>query len=325
MATPSAPADLQQVFRAEILAARLEGALRADADLAALWRGMAATREACASAWLEDLPVTPTDLLCRNFRDHVGDPDRDRAALAGAAMLRALHSPGAPEADPDRVLDRLWGLSGGEGTLPLPASAGMRLAEGLQQAHSPILGALGAAQAVTLAANPAFERLVFVAADHALRGSGRFMLGETEPHALVAAPRGAWVVQPALALVDNGFRLWSVTRPASVQQLLEGLARTMDRGLGALPLLRRWLTQARARKEGAHGASRMPDLIDLMLLRPILTSGVVAEQLSITPRGAQKLVDQAVAADLLVKITPRSTYRAWAIAPFAQMLGRGSA
>lgn len=146
------------------------------------------------------------------------------------------------------------------------------------------------------------------------------MLGEVLPHTLITAPRGAWVMQPALALTDNGFRPWSVTRPERVADLVVGLTRTLESGLGALPMLRRWLSHARAVRAAAHGASGLPDLIDLVLIRPIAASASVAEHLKITLRGAQKLVNQAVTQQLLAKITPRSTYRAWAFLPASQLL-----
>ena len=317
---------LAAVFRAEVLAARLEGGLRADRDLAALWRAIAGVQEACASAWLEDRPVSPADLLTRSFRRQMGDPERDRAALMATGLLRGLHSPGALEADTGAVLTRIWRLAGDRGARPFEAADHRAVAAALTRADSPILGAVAVAQlvrAATEARAPAAERLAFVAADHALRGSGRFMPGTVEPHALVAAPRGAWVVQPSLALVDNGFRLWSVTSPAALTDLIAGLVHTLERGLGALPMLRRWLAQMRAARRGEHGASRLPDLLDLLSSMPIVTGAAVADRLRITPRGAQKLIDRAVGQGVLVKITPRATYRAWAVPPLAAMIGRG--
>ncbi|WP_158971618.1 helix-turn-helix domain-containing protein [Chachezhania sediminis] len=318
--------DLSTVFRAEILAARMEGALRADASLAAMWRGLASVQEACASTWLEDLPVSPVDLLGRPFRASLGDPDRDRAALAGAAMLRGLHSPGPLEEQTGTVLSRLWSLSAGEGPHPFMPQDYAEIRDAMAEAPSPLLGALAVARIVHVATEgnaPSVERLALVAADHAMRGSGRFMLGEAEPYDLVSAPRGAWVIQPSLALVDNGFRLWSVAHPGRVRDLLEGLTRTLDRGIAALPLLRRWLERSRDIRADAHGASRMPDLIGMLTLTPIVTGSAVARDLNITPRGAQKLIDQAESLELITKITPRRTYRAWATTPFARMLGRG--
>lgn len=99
------------------------------------------------------------------------------------------------------------------------------------------------------------ERVAFVATDHVLRGPCRFRLGEVELHVRIAAPRGPWVLQPALTLIDNGFRLWPVTRPERVADLVAGRTRTLERVLGALPLLRRWLDRARAARTEAHSAS----------------------------------------------------------------------
>lgn len=319
--------DLSKVFRAEIVAARLEGALRADPDLAASWRAAAAVQEACASAWLEDLPVSAEALLCRGFRGMLGDPDRDRAMIAATAMLRGLHSPGDLLSDTGTVLDRIWLLAAGsdKGSSPFVAEDQTAVRGALNTAESPILGALAVAQIVAAATErraPSAERLAFVAADHALRGSGRFMTGETEPHELVAAPRGVWVVQPSVGLTDQGFRLWSVSNPDRVAELLTGITRALDRALGAVALHRRWLTGLRERVADVHGKSRLPDLAKLLVTRPILTSGEVSDRLGMSPRGALYLVERAEAEGLIAKITPRSTYRAWASVPLARMMGR---
>ncbi|WP_263618248.1 helix-turn-helix domain-containing protein [Pseudooceanicola nanhaiensis] len=314
---------MKAVFRAEICAARLEGALRADADLAAYWRGVAGVQEACASAWLEDLSIRPDQLLCRDFRDRVGDPDRDRAAASASAILRGLHAPGDLLSETEAVLARLWSLAAGPLAEPLQGCDRDAVRAALREAESPILGGLAVARIVAEASRgqaPAVERLAFVAADHALRGSGRFMLGEAPPHELVAAPRGRWVVQPALALVDNGFRLWSVTREDRIEELITGLTRSLERGLGSLPVLRRWLEELRRIRAAAHGASRMPDFLDLLLVRPILSAPTVVERLQVTPRGAQKLIEQAASHGMIANVTPRQTYRAWAAAPFARLL-----
>lgn len=320
--------DLSTVFRAEVVAARLEGALRADADLAASWRAAAGVQEACASVWLEDLPVSPDALLCRGFRGEMGDPDQDRALIAGAAMLRGLHSPGDLLRDPRAVLVRIWTLACGSdmGRAPFGQSDHQLIQEALREADSPILGAVAVAQVVSAATEgraPSAERLAFVAADHALRGSGRFMAGEAEPHELVAAPRGLWVVQPSVGLTEHGFRLWSVNRPERVGDLLTGLTRALERALGALALHRRWLDAVRGKAAMAHGKSRLPDLARLLMTRPIVTSGDVAARLSMSPRGALYLVERAEDEGLISKITPRSTYRAWATVPLARMIGRG--
>lgn len=313
---------LAKIFRVEVKAARLEGALRADAKLAAMWRAEAAVVEACASAWIEDLPVTAEEVLCRTY-EGIGDPERDRAAVMAAAYLRVLHSPGDILHDPT-ALDRIWSLGArGQGACPFAEGDRQEVYAAIRQADSPIIGAITAAQIVhriTGGEGPAVERLVFVAVDHALRGSGRFMLGEVDPHDLVAAPRGQWVVQPSAALVDGGFRLWSLGSTDRIEELLIGLERKLDAAIGALSVYRRWLDRASDVAQHAHGASKLPLLVDHIALHPIVSTPEIARDLGITQRGALKLVDTAVEVGLLRLITPRASYRIWATEPFAQVL-----
>lgn len=319
--------NLTDVFQAEVLAARLEGALRADTDLAMIWRAEAAVQEACASAWLEDLPLQPQTLLIRAFQTAVGDPDQDRAAQSGAAVLRGLHSPGDLLRDTKVVMARIWSLSAhdGAGRCPFTPDDDMRIVSALRNAASPILGAIEIAKLVnelTDAQAPSAERLSFVAADHALRGSGRFMMGEAHaPHTLIAAPRGAWVLQPSVAVVENGFRLWSITRPDALGHLVTGMTRSLERAIGSLALHRKFLHKLRRLDAEAHGASKTPDLLRLLLAQPIVSTGEVAAKLKLSSRGALKIIDRAVTDGILVKIVGRQTYRAWATAPFARILG----
>ena len=74
----------------------------------------------------------------------------------------------------------------------------------------------------------------------------------------------------------------------------------------------RWLTARTllARKlHGRRSTSRLPALLDYVLTRPIVSAGMIAEELEITPRAAQDLV-----ADLgLREATGRGRYRAWGI------------
>lgn len=316
--------DLQATLKAEILAARLEGALRADPDLATIWRAEAAVQEACASAWLEDLPLRPEDLLCRAFRDELGDPDRDRAATAATAILRGLHSPGDLLNDTQAVMERIWALGGHHGPSPFTPAHHDALRQDLRTAQGPILAGLAVAHRVSLitaGSAPACARLAFVAADHALRGAGGVMIGDTDPHYLIRAPRGAWVLQPSLALVDSGFRLWSVDRPDTVAALLDGLTHTLARAMGSLPMHRRWLSRARHARDTAHGSSRMPDLVRLLMVQPIIDTADLAKAATITPRSALRLIDTATDTALIRKITYRNTYRAWATEPCAKLLG----
>lgn len=74
----------------------------------------------------------------------------------------------------------------------------------------------------------------------------------------------------------------------------------------------RWLTSRTllARKLGGRrSTSRLPALLDYVLSRPIVSAGMIAEELKITPRAAQDLVAELG----LREATGRGRYRAWGI------------
>ena len=74
----------------------------------------------------------------------------------------------------------------------------------------------------------------------------------------------------------------------------------------------RWLTARTllARKlDGRRSTSRLPALLDYVLTRPIVSAGMIAEELRITPRAAQDLVAELG----LREATGRGRYRAWGI------------
>lgn len=74
----------------------------------------------------------------------------------------------------------------------------------------------------------------------------------------------------------------------------------------------RWLTVRTllVRKlDGRRSTSRLPALIDYVLSRPIVSAGMIAEELTITPRAAQDLVAELG----LREATGRGRYRAWGI------------
>jgi hypothetical protein len=75
-----------------------------------------------------------------------------------------------------------------------------------------------------------------------------------------------------------------------------------ERWAAARTLLARKLT-------GRRATSRLPALVDYVMTRPIVSAGMIAEELHITPRAAQNLV-----ADLgLREATGRGRYRAWGV------------
>jgi hypothetical protein len=74
----------------------------------------------------------------------------------------------------------------------------------------------------------------------------------------------------------------------------------------------RWLTARTllARKlNGRRSTSRLPALLDYVLARPLVSAGMIAEELKITPRAAQDLVAELG----LREATGRGRYRAWGI------------
>jgi hypothetical protein len=74
----------------------------------------------------------------------------------------------------------------------------------------------------------------------------------------------------------------------------------------------RWLTARTllARKlKGRRSTSSLPALLDYVLTRPIVSAGMIAEELRITPRAAQDLVAELG----LREATGRGRYRAWGI------------
>lgn len=90
---------------------------------------------------------------------------------------------------------------------------------------------------------------------------------------------------------------------------LEAIAAAAEAGLKDHD---RWLTARTllARKlDGRRSTSRLPALIDYVLTRPIVSAGMIAEELNITPRAAQDLVAELG----LREATGRGRYRAWGI------------
>jgi hypothetical protein len=75
----------------------------------------------------------------------------------------------------------------------------------------------------------------------------------------------------------------------------------------------RWLNQRTllaGKLDGRRATSRLPALLDYVLARPVVSAGMIADELGITPRAAQNLVAELG----LREATGRRRYRAWGIA-----------
>jgi hypothetical protein len=88
---------------------------------------------------------------------------------------------------------------------------------------------------------------------------------------------------------------------------LEAIAAAAETGLKEHD---RWLT-ARAllgrKLEGRRSSSSLPQLIDYVLSRPLVSAGMIARELGVTPRAAQDMVRELG----LREATGRGRYRAW--------------
>ena len=60
---------------------------------------------------------------------------------------------------------------------------------------------------------------------------------------------------------------------------------------------------------GRRASSKLPELIDLVMARPLVSAGMVAEALDVTPRAALRIVEELG----LREMTGRGRFRAWGI------------
>jgi len=99
---------------------------------------------------------------------------------------------------------------------------------------------------------------------------------------------------------DRGARL-----VASIEAFSAGAARGLeehDRLILARRQLERKLVDRRS-------TSKLPTLVDYVMSRPIVSAGMVAKELSVTPRAAQDLVAELG----LREATGKRRYRAWGV------------
>ncbi|CUH39383.1 hypothetical protein JSE7799_02108 [Jannaschia seosinensis] len=318
---------LLRILGLESRAARLEGAFAADPELGLMWRSGAALTEACRSVALEDIHVFEGDVIHRHLENRLTDAEGARGADAVTALLRVIASPGDLAGDTAAVLDRCWraAVSIDDGAFPFDGAAvADRIRRPLEAAPTPFLGALRAAivfRMETDSTAPSADRLVFIAAEHALRGAGRTQEGRGPgPASLLRRVEAGWILTPSVALTQGGFRAWSPGTLAGLESLLGGLTAEADRALGQLAVLRRWRMDAQAVAAARSGKSRLRDLVRLVAREPLLTAPYLRETLGVSRRASFTLVDEAEAAGILRCITPRTSWRVWARPDMADRL-----
>lgn len=62
--------------------------------------------------------------------------------------------------------------------------------------------------------------------------------------------------------------------------------------------------------EGRRTSSRLPELVELVMARPLISAGMVAKTLEVSPQGARRIVQELG----LREMTGRGRFRAWGIA-----------
>ncbi|ETX30252.1 helix-turn-helix domain-containing protein [Roseivivax isoporae] len=329
------PGLLDTLLGLEVAAGRIEGAFAADPDLGRLWRMQAALSEACRSVGLEDIHLSEGDLALRAFETPLTAFEPARGGWHAERLLRVIVAPGDIAAEPGATIARCLraGLVDDGEAAGTPEDLDILardVAVAVAAAATPCLAGIRAAalvRAATGGTQPSAERLVFLAADHALRrgrAGGRGPSPGEGAEGILPALSADWVLLPSMALSAQGFRAWSPLSPTGIADLLSGLRIETGRTLGDLPVLRRWRDRAQGACSGRHGKSRLSDLVALCLRRPILTGRGIADALAVTDRTARNLTAEAVEAGILAQLTPRRTYRAWAPVPLADRLRRRS-
>ncbi|WP_205927936.1 RHE_PE00001 family protein [Rhizobium terricola] len=99
---------------------------------------------------------------------------------------------------------------------------------------------------------------------------------------------------------DRGTRLLAIARALTISA--ETGLKEHDRLVLARQMMMRKL-------EGRRTSSRLPELVELVMARPLISAGMVAKTLEVTPQGARRIVQELG----LREMTGRGRFRAWGI------------
>lgn len=98
-------------------------------------------------------------------------------------------------------------------------------------------------------------------------------------------------------------------RTTRLLAMLDALALSAEAGLRAHDRLVLARQQMQRKLEGRRSSSRLPQLIDLVLSKPLVSAGMIAAALDITPQGALLIAGKLN----LRELTGRGRFRAWGI------------
>lgn len=118
-----------------------------------------------------------------------------------------------------------------------------------------------------------------------------------------------------LAAINMGLKSISVdrrrhrdreTRLLAIARALTVAAETGLKEHDRLVLARQMMMR---KLEGRRTSSRLPELVELVMARPLISAGMVAKTLEVTPQGARRIVQELG----LREMTGRGRFRAWGI------------
>jgi hypothetical protein len=118
-----------------------------------------------------------------------------------------------------------------------------------------------------------------------------------------------------LATVNLGLKAIPRERRASRDRndrllaFLDGIAAGAEAGLKEHDRLLLARQQMQRRLAGRRASSKLPQLVDLVLSKPMVSAGMIAEALGVTPQGALKIAS----ALNLRELTGRGRFRAWGV------------
>jgi hypothetical protein len=107
------------------------------------------------------------------------------------------------------------------------------------------------------------------------------------------------------------YRLELHTGVQWMADFLDCVAAAAKIGLNELGRLQR--IEVKSRSLGRTARSRLPDAVDAVLRRPIITAGDLAETLAISPQAALGLLRQLTGAGIIREATGRASWRAFSI------------
>lgn len=327
----------------EARSARVSAVLDARPELGALWRRLVSISEASAALSMEDIPVPEQDIVMVETGSSLtkGDP---QAARIARDIHKFLLRPGDLLQDPGDVFDRaiqtgrlndiidqedggrVPHLTSDEKLDWLDAKDDfIQMSARILNHKAPIIFRLIALSSLTSqilpSRMPISERLIFVAAESALRR--RACLSDTIVgsvlHETDQRISAHWTLTPSIALSRGGFRAWSPASESGRKTLGERLDTSLGNNVGQLGSLNKWMGDMSA-FSGQTRRSKKKEVADLFMRNPILGASHISESLGITSRAARTLIDDAEARGLVSLITPRRSYRLWAVPFLADML-----